>query len=287
MAADLTTRSDADAADITYGADGTRDVYDRSSIGGNFLVMIAGQTVAEWKRRRPLDQICEYIDGIIYFHVPMGVSNEELDASRGIYDRSSLTGDFMVMLADQTAEDFERYASETQICEYFDGIVYMPSPATDRHQNQVGFLFDLLNGRRCERGGGDVLMGPAVLRLHDDAKPEPDIFVRPADDTDASWLKAILVIEILSKSTRAHDLGLKLSHYRGAGIPEVWLFDEQDRVVIVERKVGEGYQRERLSEGPLHSTSLPGFWIDVAWFWERPLPNPRRCLEAILAGPPG
>ena len=286
MAADVTTRPDADTA-ATNGTDATRDVYDRSSIKGNFLVMIADQTVAEWERRRPLDQICEYLDGIIYFHVPMGVSNEELDASRCIYDRSSLTGDFMVMLADQTAEDFGRYASETQICEYFDGVVYMPSPGTDRHQEQVGFLFDLLNGRRCERGGGSVLMGPAVVRLDDDSKPEPDLFVRPPAPPGAKDVKPLLVIEILSPSTRAHDLGLKLTRYRSAEIPEVWLFDERERAVIVERKVGEGYRRERLSEGYLHSTAIAGFWIDVAWLWQRPLPNPRRCLEAILAGPPG
>ena len=159
----------------------------------------------------------------------------------------------------------------------------MPSPVTDRHQEQVGFLFHLLDAFRWERGGGVVLMGPAVLRLDDEAKPEPDIFVRPAAEAEGPQAKALLVIEILSPSTRAHDLGLKLTAYKASGLPEVWLVDDRDRVLIAVQRVGEAYREVRLSEGALHSTSLPGFWLDVAWLWERPLPNPRRCLE----GDPG
>jgi Uma2 family endonuclease len=205
-----------------------------------------------------------------------------------VYDRSSLTGDFMVMLGGQTPEDFERYAPEMQYCEYFDGIVYMPSPVSDRHQDHVGFLFDLLNGFRCERGGGAVRMGPAVLRLSEDWKPEPDIFVHPPEGAGQPQPKALLVIEILSRSTRDHDLGLKLDAYRAAGIPEIWMCDERDRVVLVERRdgPGDGYRSERHTEGRLDSTAIPGFWIDVSWLWADPLPNPRRCLEAILAAPP-
>jgi len=208
-------------------------------------------------------------------------------SARGIYDRTSLQGDFMVMIAGQTSEDFERHAPESQYCEYINGIVYMPSPVSDRHQDQVGFLFHLLDGFRCERDDiGAVRMGPAVLRLSDEWKPEPDIFVRPSDEGDRHQPPALLVIEILSRSTRDHDLGLKLSIYRDAGIPEIWLFDERDRAVIVERHVGDGYQRLRVVQGHLHSTAIPGFWIDVAWLWDNPLPNPRRCLAMILAGPP-
>jgi Uma2 family endonuclease len=213
-------------------------------------------------------------------------SSGVIEAAPRVYDRSSLTGDFMVMIADQTPEDFERYAPESRYCEYINGIVYMPSPVSDRHQEQVGFLFHLLDGFRCERGLGPVLMGPAVLRLSADWKPEPDISVCPGDGVGQPRPPALLVIEILSPSTRDHDLGLKLTIYRAAGIPEVWLCDEPHRTVIVERRVGEGYQREQRTEGRLDSTAIPGFWIDVAWLWAHPLPNARRCLEAILAGPP-
>ena len=42
-----------------------------------------------------------------------------------------------------------------------------------------------------------------------------------------------------------------------------------------------------LAEDILHASGIPVFWIDVAWHWADPLPNARRCLAAILAGPPG
>jgi Uma2 family endonuclease len=200
------------------------------------------------------------------------------------YDRSSLTGDFMVMIADQTPEDFERRAPESRICEYFDGIVYMPSPATDRHQEIVGFVYSLLDGLHWERGTGRVLTGPAVLRLRDEWKPEPDIFVRPPGDREEGTGRAVLVVEIISRSTRSHDLKLKLPIFREAAIPEIWTIDPARRSIIAEQRIESAYRRIEIGEGRLASNSLPGFWLDVSWLWSDPLPNPRRCLESILSG---
>jgi Uma2 family endonuclease len=208
--------------------------------------------------------------------------------AREIYDRSSLTGDFMVMLADQTSEDFERYAPASQVCEYLNGIVYMPSPATDRHQEQVQFVFHLLDGFRCERGAGQVLTAPAVLRLAPQWKPEPDLFVRPPAGARGVQPPAVLVVEFLSPSTRHHDLGIKLETYRTFAIPEIWMFDDRDHVLRASKRVGPGdrYVEEVVSAGPFDSYALPSFWIDVSWLWNDPLPNARRCLDQILAGPP-
>jgi Uma2 family endonuclease len=207
------------------------------------------------------------------------------DPTPASYQRPTGWGDAMFTIAGQTSEDFERYAPESRFCEYIDGIVYMPSPVSDRHQEQVGFLYHLLDGYRCERGGGPILMGPAVLRLAEEWKPEPDLFVRPEEGQELPQPPALLVVEVLSPSTRAHDLETKAEIYHEAGISEIWYVDDRDHVLLVERREGEGYQTSHLTEGIHHSTALPGFWIDVSWLWADPLPNPRRCLEAILAGP--
>ena len=137
-----------------------------------------------------------------------------------IYDRSSLNGDYMVMIAGQTAEDFEKYAPEMQYCEYFDGIVYMPSPVVDRHQEQIGFLFHLLDGFRCERGCGQILMGPAVLRLTPEWKPEPDIFVRTPANAPPPQPLALLVVEFHSEfhpSPRPRSQASSLPRRRHSG----------------------------------------------------------------------
>ncbi|QDV32519.1 Uma2 family endonuclease [Tautonia plasticadhaerens] len=186
------------------------------------------------------------------------------------YDRSSIRHDALVAIEDQTPEDFERLAPENAFCDYIDGVVYIPSPVSDRHQHLSGFFYHLLDGLSCERPIGEVLRGPAVLRVGERRKLEPDVFVRPAGPPRPDQPPAMLVIEVHSRSTRDFDLGKKLTIYRDAGIPEIWLVDElgRDRSVIVERKVGEGYHREGDSEGRPSSTAIPGFWIEVSWLWE-------------------
>lgn len=62
------------------------------------------------------------------------------DPTKVWYDRSSLRGEFMVMIPDQTREDNFLRSPENQICEYLDGIVYMPSPASLQHQSDVLFF---------------------------------------------------------------------------------------------------------------------------------------------------
>ncbi len=261
------------------------DVYDRSSLKGDFMVVIEGQTEEEWWRRRPEDRFCEYWDGVIYFHPPNDRSHEELETERGTYDRSSLVGDFMVILEDQTSEDFERYAPEEQFCDYLEGRVYMPSPVSARHQEQVGFLHTMFDGFRQQFAGWTLLLGPAVLRLDTAHKPEPDLFLIPEVGHGAG-APASLVIEVLSESTRSHDLGRKLQAYKGAGIPEIWFLDERERQLIAVRWTEGSYQSEHYSTGIVTSSAVEGFWIDLAWLWANPLPGAFACASRIVAGPP-
>ena len=49
----------------------------------------------------------------------------------------------------------------------------------------------------------------------------------------------ILVVEVLSRSTRERDLGVKRRFYMRAGVAEYWLVDREDVVVIQVRSNGE------------------------------------------------
>lgn len=204
-----------------------------------------------------------------------------------VYDRSSFEGDFLVTVPDQSPDDFERHAPESQFCEYLDGTVYMPSPVSNQHQRIVGFLHVLLEGYRWSQPPGlDVLFGPAVLRLAENRKFEPDLFVLPRAPGDIS---ALLVIEVVSPAHRSYDLDFKAGHYRSARLPEIWYVDPASQTLIRDL-LGEGeagYSRESIPAGQVAASQLPGFWIDVGWLWTEPLPNPRVCLETILAEPPG
>jgi Uma2 family endonuclease len=190
----------------------------------------------------------------------------------------------MVMIEGQTEEDWWRYAPESRICEYIDGIIYMPSPATAEHLDDVGFLFFLLNGFRYSQGGGTVRTGPGVLQLAPGRNPEPDIFVLPPEGEPGP--PALLVVETLSKSTRSHDLKRKAAIFQDAGIPEVLYVDLAKKRLGFLHKVAGEYRTDWLEDGLWISEAVPGFWFDVTWLWEDPLPNPLTCLEIILAGPP-
>ncbi|TDA70264.1 MAG: hypothetical protein D9V47_02110 [Clostridia bacterium] len=43
-----------------------------------------------------------------------------------------------------------------------------------------------------------------------------------------------------------------------------------------------GYRRSDHTEGHLASHSLPGFWLEVSWLWQDPLPAALLCLRQIL-----
>jgi Uma2 family endonuclease len=275
-----------------------KDWYDRSSLKGDFMVMIADQTEEEYLRRCPENKFCEFIDGVVYLHSnasnmrdPSEPESDPDDPTKDWYDRSSLVGDFMVMIPDQTEEEYIRRAPESRFCEYIDGIVYMPSPVDAWHQFEVHLLIFLLEGFASNRELGLILSGPTALCPRPDFYLEPDIFILPlgGEGQIHGWFcdpPAIFVVEILSKSTRSHDLKTKAALYREAGVIEIWFVDERDKVLIVHRRTDDGYDVERIESGAYASLALPGFWIDVSWLWARPRPNLMVCLQSILAGPP-
>lgn len=276
-------------------SDPMKDWYDRSSLKGDFMVMIADQTLEDYFRHCPENKFCEFIDGVVYLHSHVSNMPEPMDdpddPTHVWYDRSSLTGDFMVMIPDQTVEDYLRRAPENKICEYIDGIVYMPSPASLRHQFDVLLLSFLLRGFTAKRPIGHLLSAPACLRVGERRYLEPDLFVVPLNPTNEFQgffvdPPILLVIEVLSRSTRSHDLSHKVELYRQLKVEEIWFVDDRNEALIVHRRTDQGYVVEQIASGPFPCRALPGFWLDVSWLWARPQPDVLVCLEAILAGPP-
>ena len=90
---------------------------------------------------------------------PEALSNPWMDW----YDRTSLVGDCLVRIADQSIESDRRRAPENRICEFIDGIVYLPSSARLQHQFDLFFLSFLLEGFTARRRLGHLLGGPACL----------------------------------------------------------------------------------------------------------------------------
>ncbi len=153
----------------------------------------------------------------------------------------------------------------------------MYSPSTAEHQRLVGFLYSLLR-LFCEaKGCGEVLTGPAAVRLGPEVIREPDIFVvRPEDVSKARGvpldLVPVFVIEVTSPSTRGIDLGEKVGDYAVAGIPEYWVVYAERKEIWVHVLQGSSFRAEKKASGEVRCCAVPGFTIRADWLWKRPLP---------------
>lgn len=198
-----------------------------------------------------------------------------------------LVGPFLLRLGAWTEEQYFAEAPEDRVWEFQDGELIVHSPATPMHQRLVRFLTFLLGGYAEERGLGEVLNGPAVLRLRAGADKEPDIFFLRADRRDAIGPARVegsadLVIEVISSGTRSYDLVEKAAAYGDAGVTEYWAVDAERRELTVHRAGSPDYRVAVVRTGRLESMAVPGFWIDVDWLWQVPLPVATGCLRQIL-----
>jgi len=119
---------------------------------------------------------------------------------------------------DAMPEDGHRY-------ELIDGVlVVSPSPSW-HHQRAVGRLFRLLDDM-CPPEL-EVLSGPFDVSLADDAVMIPDLLVARRSDLTQRDLPVapVLVVEVLSPSTRRFDLLTKRSRYESAGTASYWVVD--------------------------------------------------------------
>lgn len=127
-----------------------------------------------------------------------------------------------------TAADLEAMPDDGHRYELIDGaLVVTPSPSL-RHQ-LVSSNLHLLLGGQCPENLR-VLAAPTDVRLALDTALQPDLLVvrRAELDEETEPLRPLLVVEILSPSTRHIDLELKRARYRAAGCPAYWVVDPDD-----------------------------------------------------------
>jgi len=199
---------------------------------------------------------------------------------------------YVLRLGGWTLERYLAEAPESQLWEFVRGEVIMYSPAAAEHQRLVSFLVRLIGGFCEAKGWGEVLTGPAAIRVLPDVIREPDIFVLPPEEVPKAKgvpleVCPALVIEVTSPATRTIDLVEKAGDYAAAGIPEYWVVDPERKEIVVHRLSGERYEVERVTEGENESASVPDFRLKAEWLFREPLPSVAECLQAILGGGDG
>jgi len=106
--------------------------------------------------------------------------------------------------------------------EKIDGKIYMMAPPRDEHIDVQGNLYNIFsnyfkqNKKRC-RARFD-----SRTDIDDEGNyVKPDLKVLCSNNFNKDI--PVIVIEVLSKSTRARDLGIKMEKYENLGIKEYWI----------------------------------------------------------------
>lgn len=186
-----------------------------------------------------------------------------------------------------TVDEFYRLVPDGQKADLLDGIIYMPSPdTTDELTGFVRFLMQGYNAAR--RLGGQVRGSRFAFRLSRYRAPEPDVaYVRP-QRTRLVGKKDMkggpdAAVEVVSRDSRRRDYVDKKKASEEAAVGEYWIIAPLKRQVRFYRLVDGRYQLVSLEGGHIfRSAVLPGFWLDVRWLWQDPLPNAYDCLQVIL-----
>lgn len=117
--------------------------------------------------------------------------------------------------------------------ELIDGaLLVTPSPNL-RHQTCVVALVCLLLAAR--RPEHRVLVAPFDVRLSPTTVLQPDVLVALGTDVGETRLERapVLVVEVVSPSTRSIDLGTKRLAYEEAGVAAYWVVDPDEPSLTV------------------------------------------------------
>jgi len=147
-----------------------------------------------------------------------------------------------------------------------------PSPA---HQRISRGLERQLESFFHGRAAGEMFHAPIDLILTSGDIVQPDIVIvaDPGQVSERGIEGApLIVVEILSPSTRRHDLGLKARRYAEIGVLHYWIVDPDAKRLDCRRLEAGGFRRVATASGDttLEHPDWNGLVIDLAALWRQP-----------------
>lgn len=187
-----------------------------------------------------------------------------------------------------TYEEFLAWCDEDTWAEWVDGEVVMVSPASLLHQEMKRLLVAVLQAYVEQHDLGAVLDAPFQMRLAELRRGrEPDVLFVAKEHLDRltqTYLDgpADVVIEIVSPESGPRDRGEKYYEYEAAGVREYWLIDPDRQQAEFYRLKQKRYELIPPDAQAIYrSEVIPGFWLNVNWLWQRPLPRLLEVLKAL------
>ena len=171
-----------------------------------------------------------------------------------------------------TRSDLERIPDDTNKYEVVRGELFVtPAPST-RHERLLRILADLIRPYVSRDRLGVIGLGHAAL-VFEESEVQPDLVVRvdpgPTVERWEEMPTPILVVEVLSRSTRQRDLRAKRELYADAGIDEYWIVDGDARSIRRFRVGTDEVLSDRLEWSPVGTTA--SLTIDLVDYFRRAL----------------
>lgn len=142
-------------------------------------------------------------------------------------------------IAKWTLAELHRLPDDGHKYELVHGELFVTPAPTVRHEALANGLARLLDRYVEAQHLGFVWRSRSVVRIGR-SEVEPDLWVAPGPTRlQKSWAKLprpILVVEILSDSTRRRDHVQKRTFYLDQGVPAYWIVDGEDRTICSARR---------------------------------------------------
>jgi Uma2 family endonuclease len=136
-----------------------------------------------------------------------------------------------------TLEELHRLPDDGNKYEVVRGELFVTPAPTDGHETVLARLTRILEPYVARHALGYVYHPRAIFRF-DGSEVEPDLMVRAGQPRGGTWDTAprpILIVEVLSPTTRRRDSGPKRELYVDAAIPDYWIVDAETRTITVVR----------------------------------------------------
>ena len=157
-----------------------------------------------------------------------------------------------------TAADLETMPDDGHRYELIDGtLIVTPSPAVP-HQRVVGNLYVAL--RLACPPDLEVMLAPLDITVSELTVLQPDLLVAPRSTLGGRKMVGlpVLVVEVLSPSTRLIDLNLKRAAFERAGVAAYWVVDPDPVSLTAWHLVDAAYvEHARTEAGGTFATTLP------------------------------
>jgi Uma2 family endonuclease len=195
---------------------------------------------------------------------------------------------YTVRIPEVSESQFDELVDEDTRAELLDGVMIVHSPASTRHDDVSGFIRLLQRIYAAQKGLGKVLGPDSLVHLATCRKFAPDWYFLAQKRLKHGLPRKLwkgapdCAGEVLSPTTRDYDLDEKWPAYRQAKVPEIWLVDLDNELLILDCLKRNQYITTKISKGRIVSSVLPGFWMEASWLWQEPLPNEMKCLQQIL-----